>query len=45
MLFRSEQLQVYSAVEFDAIAARIKAMPLGDANRTRLSRLIQIGDV
>ena len=35
-----EQLQVYSAVEFDAIAARIKAMPLGDANRTRLSRLI-----
>ena len=34
------QLHVYTVEEFNAVAARIKAMPLGDANRTRLSRLI-----
>lgn len=35
-----EQLQVYSVTEFNGIAARIKDMPLGSADRTRLSRLI-----
>ncbi len=35
-----EQLHVYTVEEFNAVAARIKSMPLGDPNRTRLSRLI-----
>ena len=34
-----EQLHVYTVEEFNALAHRIKSMPLGDPNRTRLSRL------
>jgi len=33
------QLQAFTVEEFNALAARIRAMPLGNAGRTKLSRL------